>query len=154
MSAVGYIYKTTNLINGRIYIGQKISKEYDAQYFGSGSLIRRDIYLNGVDNFKNEILEWCNTIDELNEKDVYWIQHYNSTDLNIGYNIQRGGLNDKHSKTTKDKISSKMKEIKNKEKDKQYNDKIMQKQSESIKNRIKVDMNKRKLNFFNNSLTI
>lgn len=37
----GYIYKTTNLINGKIYIGQHKSEEYDSSYYGSGKKILR-----------------------------------------------------------------------------------------------------------------
>lgn len=149
MGAIGYIYKTTNLSNGRVYIGQKISKKYNPKYYGSGSLIQRDIYINGVDNFANEVLEWCDTIEELNTREIYWIKYYNSTNLDIGYNILRGGLNNKHSKETKLKISNKIKEAKRQEKNKPYNVKVMQKQDELIKNKITNDLNRRKKEFFN-----
>ena len=39
----GYIYKTTNLINGKIYIGQHKSEVFDNSYYGSGKLIGRAI---------------------------------------------------------------------------------------------------------------
>lgn len=35
---LGYIYKTTNLANGKLYIGQHKSAQYDSEYFGSGKL--------------------------------------------------------------------------------------------------------------------
>ena len=35
----GYVYKTTNLINGRIYIGQHKSNGWDEQYIGSGKFV-------------------------------------------------------------------------------------------------------------------
>ena len=35
----GYIYLTTNLINGKKYIGQHRSKEFDKSYFGSGVVL-------------------------------------------------------------------------------------------------------------------
>ena len=47
----GYIYKTTNLINGKIYIGQHKSEEYDSSYYGSGKLIRRAIEKYGITKY-------------------------------------------------------------------------------------------------------
>ena len=83
------IYKTTNLINGKIYIG-KDSKN-NPNYFGSGVIIISALKKYGKENFKKEVLEECTNYDELNEKEKYWIKHFNSTDSNIGYNIREGG---------------------------------------------------------------
>lgn len=47
----GYIYKTLNLLNNKIYIGQKKGK-FNSNYFGSGLLIRRSIKLKGINNFR------------------------------------------------------------------------------------------------------
>lgn len=49
------IYKTTDLINGKIYVGQ--DSKYKETYLGSGSLIYRSIRKYGRENFKKEILE-------------------------------------------------------------------------------------------------
>lgn len=62
------IYKTTNLVNGMIYIGKK-SQDYDT-YLGSGLLLKRAIAKYGKDNFKKEIIDTAQTIDELNEKEI------------------------------------------------------------------------------------
>lgn len=87
-----YIYKTTNLITNKIYIGQHKKKiNNNKPYFGSGRLLKKKIKEYGIENFKNEILEYCNSIDELNEKEIYWIKKLNSTNENIGYNITSGG---------------------------------------------------------------
>jgi len=83
------IYKVTNLINKKIYIG-KIKKDYP-EYFGSGILIKHSIKKYGIENFKKEIIDTAFSIEELNEKEKYWIQYLNSTDLTIGYNIGKGG---------------------------------------------------------------
>lgn len=84
------IYKITNLINNKIYIGKSIKN--DPNYLGSGLLINRSIEKYGIKNFKKDIIEESiSTIDELNEKEKYWIKYFNSTDLNIGYNIAYGG---------------------------------------------------------------
>ena len=53
----GYVYKTTNLINGMIYIGQHKGEVFDTESFGSGLLIREAFSKYGIDNFKCEVLE-------------------------------------------------------------------------------------------------
>jgi hypothetical protein len=83
------VYKITNVVNGKIYIGKDIVS--DKNYYGSGVLIKRAIEKYGKENFKKEILEECNSNNELCEKEKYWINYYNSTNLNIGYNISKGG---------------------------------------------------------------
>ncbi len=83
------IYKVTNLINGKIYIGQ--NKNNNSNYYGSGKLIKRALKKYGKDNFKKEILCECNSLEELNEKERFWISKLNSTDSEIGYNLEAGG---------------------------------------------------------------
>jgi len=83
------IYKVTNLINNKIYIG-KIKKDYP-EYFGSGVIIKNSIKKYGIENFKKEIIDTASSVEELNEKEKYWIKYFNSTDLIIGYNIGKGG---------------------------------------------------------------
>ena len=46
---------------------------------------------HGVENFSREILEWCKSKEELNQREIYWIAELNSQDPNIGYNITAGG---------------------------------------------------------------
>ena len=54
-----YLYKTTNLINNKFYIGVHAShKEHDLNYFGSGVAINRAIEKYGIENFKNEIISY------------------------------------------------------------------------------------------------
>ena len=89
----GYIYKTTNLINGKIYIGQhKWDKNHlDENYIGSGKLLNAAIDKYGADKFKVDLIEFCDSLDKLNEREIYWISYYNSTNRQIGYNIATGG---------------------------------------------------------------
>ena len=83
------IYKTTNLINGKIYIGQ--DSKNNPNYIGSGKILKRAIIKYGKYNFRKEILEKCQSKTELNEKEIYWIDKLNTTNLNIGYNLTLGG---------------------------------------------------------------
>jgi len=83
------IYKTTNLINGKIYIGK--TKRNDPNYYGSGIVISHAINKYGKENFKRETIDDADTYKELNEKEVYWIKYYNSTNKEIGYNRSLGG---------------------------------------------------------------
>ena len=87
----GYIYKTTNLVNGKIYIGQHKSSIFDINYFGSGKYLHNSINKYGKENFKIEILKECNNFEELNFYEVFYIQQFNSTNKDIGYNITLGG---------------------------------------------------------------
>ena len=87
------IYKTTNLINGKIYIGQNSNN--DPKYFGSGLLLTLAIKKYGIENFIKEILEECESKELLNEKEKYWISFYNSRNLKIGYNLSEGGTGGK-----------------------------------------------------------
>jgi len=103
------IYKTTNIINNKIYIGQ--DKNNNPNYIGSGNLIKYAIKKYGKENFIKEILYYCLTINELNEKERFYIKQYNSTDKNIGYNISVGGTNGvmlfrKHTKETIEKMKN------------------------------------------------
>lgn len=89
----GYVYITTNLINGKRYIGQHKSKVFDASYLGSGTILKRAFDKYGKENFKCEILEWCETFDILNEKEKYYIKFYNADISPDFYNICIGGYN-------------------------------------------------------------
>ena len=91
------IYKYTNLINGKSYIGQSVNivkrrsnhentnnRKLEKSYF------HRAIDKYGINNFSFEILEECSK-DELNEKEIYYIKKYNTFDRNNGYNRTIGG---------------------------------------------------------------
>ena len=83
------VYKTTNLINGKIYVGQ--DSHNDSNYLGSGKILKQAINKYGRQNFQKETLCECKTKEELNEKEIYWIKKLNSQNRNIGYNITDGG---------------------------------------------------------------
>lgn len=93
---MGFIYKITNNINGKVYIGQTINPDYrwyKHKYLAQrGS--KRHLYSAmrhyGIDNFSFEIIEECG--DELlDERERYWINITHSTDSSVGYNKTFGG---------------------------------------------------------------
>jgi len=79
----------TNLVNGKIYIGKDSRNRKN--YFGSGKAIQNSISKYGIENFKKEIIDEANSLDELNEKESYWISFYKSYNPSIGYNRSLGG---------------------------------------------------------------
>ena len=98
----GYIYKITNLINGKIYIGQTIrtiecrwSQHKRCQGKRNHLYSAFDKY--GIENFKiEEISHYTRVTKEkliqiLNKKEIYYIAKYNSTNPDIGYNFSIGG---------------------------------------------------------------
>ena len=88
----GYIYETTNLINGKKYIGQKTSRVFlKEEYLGSGKGIKLAINKYGKENFKVRLIEECNTKEELDNREIYWIDYYNAVKDKNYYNISKGG---------------------------------------------------------------
>ena len=83
------IYKTTNLLNGKIYIGK--TKKNKLSYLGSGIVLSMAIKKYGKEHFKKEIIDTAKTYKELNNKEKYWIAFYKSCDRNVGYNRSKGG---------------------------------------------------------------
>lgn len=94
-----FIYKITNTINGKVYIGQVYNKSIEKRFIrhikcacpNNPMLIDRAIYKYGKENFIVEQIDEANSISELNEKEQYWIKFYNSTDKMFGYNLTPGG---------------------------------------------------------------
>lgn len=64
-----FIYKTTNLLSGKYYIGMHSTNNLDDGYLGSGNRLRLAIRKHGKDNFKREILEFCNNREELAKRE-------------------------------------------------------------------------------------
>ena len=89
------IYKITNNINGKIYIGQSNNikrrfSEHKTKGAGTKILVDEAIQKYGVNNFSFEIIEECN-LEQLNEKESFWIDYYKQN--NILYNLSEGGDN-------------------------------------------------------------
>lgn len=85
-----FIYLTTNLINGKQYIGKHYGKENDS-YLGSGNNIRDAIIKYGKENFKRDILYFSEDNEENNLKEQEFIKTYNAVEDRNFYNISKGG---------------------------------------------------------------
>lgn len=108
----GFIYITTNKVNGKKYIGQK---NYDIHgkwknYLGSGKALLKAIRLYGKDNFEREKIAIAYSPDELNELENHYIKKHNAVNDKSYYNIVEGGgtvAGLKHSEHTKKILSAK-----------------------------------------------
>lgn len=60
------VYKITNLVNGKTYIGKHATRDINDGYMGSGKLIKAAIRKHGIENFAKEILRECDSEDEMN----------------------------------------------------------------------------------------
>ncbi len=98
----GIIYKATNCINKKLYIGKTVRELQvrtnrhfqDAFFTDSNTFFHRAIRKYGRENFTWEIIDQAEDKEELNEKEKYWIQHYNSFikfENSNGYNMTIGG---------------------------------------------------------------
>lgn len=85
-----YIYKTTNLINQKQYIGKHYGELNDS-YLGSGKLIKKAIAKYGKENFQKEILCIVQNNEEANLKEKEFIEYYNAVKSDDFYNLHEGG---------------------------------------------------------------
>lgn len=92
MEVCGVIYCITCLINGKKYVGQtkrplKVRfREHTSKNFLIGKVIRK----YGTENFTIEEIEKCMNQEQLNEREMFWIAHFNCMIPN-GYNCTSGG---------------------------------------------------------------
>ena len=94
----GIIYKVTNKINNKVYIGQTIqtlSQRRNKHYYKANNEANINThFINALrkyskESFSWEIIDQANNQQELDSKEKYWIQYYNS--INDGYNTKDGG---------------------------------------------------------------
>lgn len=97
MTKYGRIYIIRNKVNDKVYVGQthvsiklRFQNHLSAARRGLDYVIGKAIRKHGEENFYVELLEEC-LIEELNEREKYWISFFNSTDNRFGYNMSVGG---------------------------------------------------------------
>lgn len=97
MTKYGRIYIIRNTVNEKVYVGQtkvslklRFQNHLSAARRGNDYVIGKAIRKYGEDKFYIELLEEC-TVEELNEREKYWISFFNSTNNKYGYNISLGG---------------------------------------------------------------
>ncbi len=99
-----FIYKITNKVNGKIYIGLdsgSISrgKRWSTHKGASKKVTQKSMIIHkamakyGIDNFSYEIIEICESIDALKAAEAKWIDSFNSNNYKFGYNRTKGGDN-------------------------------------------------------------
>lgn len=97
MTKYGRIYIIRNTVNDKVYVGQthvsirlRFQNHLSAARHGKDYVIGKAIRKYGEDKFYVELLEEC-LIEELNEREQYWISFFKATDNRFGYNMSIGG---------------------------------------------------------------
>lgn len=90
MKTYYYLYRITNNLNNKIYVGVHKTADLNDSYMGSGKIIVSAINKYGIDNFKKDIIEYFNTAEEMfiREKEIVNDEFLLREDV---YNIRRGG---------------------------------------------------------------
>lgn len=109
------VYKIQNKINKKIYIGitnqgwnKRCSKHKSDARNGCDFKLHRAIRKYGVDKFNFNLLEECNSSEELKIRESYWIETLKTMDDSFGYNMTKGGdgtFGKLHSEESKQKMS-------------------------------------------------
>ncbi|NMC60393.1 MAG: GIY-YIG nuclease family protein [Candidatus Methanofastidiosa archaeon] len=146
---IHYVYITTNVVNGKQYIGDHSSNNLNDNYLGSGVAFRKAIKKYGKENFTKQILELFNTKEEAEGAQLFYIERFNTLIPN-GYNISpSGGIHwgGVHSEESKRKmsLSKKGKPSWNKGKTNVYSEETRLKWSEKRKGKKLSDESKIKL---------
>ena len=113
LQSLSGIYKITNLVNNKIYIGcaSNIRTRKNGHLYDLRKGIHKNNYLQkawnkyGELNFKFEVVELCDT-DLLHEKEHFWVDYYSCLDREIGYNLKPTDPDGSsmHSEETKEKL--------------------------------------------------
>ena len=141
------IYKITNKINGKIYVGKHQTSDINDDYMGSGKILHRAFNKYGIENFEKEILFKCSSLEEMNQKEKEivneeFIKREDTYNLKIGgeggfdyiNNNQLWDLSVRFKSDERAKQLSKLANDKKKElyKDEKYLDKVSKKISTGL----------------------
>ena len=99
-----YIYTITNLVNGKIYVGQTIQPNAKMRWYSHCDMMRKNkkshlydsMRKHGIENFDWRVIDQATSIDQLNELKTTWANHLKQQGI-ILYNNRETGNNKKHS---------------------------------------------------------
>jgi hypothetical protein len=134
-----YIYKTTCNVNERYYIGMHSTNNLEDGYMGSGKRLWFSINYHGKENHTKEILEFCETREELKKREVE-IVNEQLLNEDLCMNLKTGGdgggkiWSEEHMRVFSKAGNDKLREL---FKDKEFADKHRKATSEAVKKRIK-----------------
>jgi group I intron endonuclease len=142
------IYAIINKANWKVYVGQSVS--CNARWVAHKSASKRGIHNNGhlqaafdkygTNNFMFFVIEECSE-EVRDERERYWINHFNSCDENCGYNMQTGGsFGKRHAESTKRKIGDAHRGEKNYFYGKKFSNEHKEKLSKAKKDRPRTEM--------------
>ena len=103
------IYTFKNKVNDKVYVGQtcRTFKERMGEHLRhKNTTLGKALAKYGIDNFEYKIIDEAKTIEELNEKEIFWIEKLNSI-TPYGYNLCKGGNNTlgyNHKEESKEKM--------------------------------------------------
>lgn len=134
------IYKYTNTVNGKVYIGQTTKTLEERAQSNGRNYIESKRFYNAIKKygwgaFIPSVIDLADTAEEANAKEIHYISAYKSTDPKYGYNISRGGdckvMSDETKKLISDKAKQRYKDpAKNPMYGRKHSDETKRKQSE------------------------
>lgn len=104
------IYKATNLLNGKVYVGQTVrtlDERMREHLRHNETAFSKALKKYGIENFEINVIDKADTVEELNEKEIFWIKFFKAFGEN-GYNMCEGGGNTTgyhHTEKSKEKMS-------------------------------------------------
>lgn len=114
-----YIYKITNSVNGKVYIGQTVNAKArwsrhksNAKYFSKNrnEHLTNAMIKYGVDNFTFEVIDQIDTLEQADRLEIDLIKQYDLTNPEFGYNKSPGGQGKRPmSEETRKKLSASLK---------------------------------------------
>lgn len=109
----GFVYITTNMVNGKKYVGQRMFSDGWQAYLGSGIVFKHALKEYGKENFVRKIIHVCYSEEELNDTEYHISVFLDVVESDDYYNLVYGGGTSRGwhpSQETKDKIGAKAKE--------------------------------------------
>ena len=140
----GFIYLTTNIINGKKYIGQRVFDERCnwKTYLGSGKHFKRAVNKYGRENFSREIVSIAYSKEEINLLEIEFIKNHDAVKSEDYYNLSSGGeggnAGSHYSEESKLKLSKARKGIK-------YSEDSKKKMSEAQKGKPKSEEHRKNI---------